>query len=85
MSSVAKCSVEDRATAKFTCSSLFLTVKETVNCIHSALKPSIHAGFQSQLIIEWSDRHSLAKIGSGWYSNRRLRIAQTGVDSRKTM
>ena len=53
MSSAAKCSVEDRATAKFTCSPLFLTVKETVNCIHFDLKPSIHTGFQSQLIIEW--------------------------------
>jgi hypothetical protein len=53
MSSAAKCSVEDKATAKFTCSHLFLTVKETVNCIHFDLKPSIHTGFQSQLIIEW--------------------------------
>lgn len=53
MSSVTKCSLEDRATADFTCRPLFLTVKETVNCIHFALKPSIHAGFKSQLIIEW--------------------------------
>lgn len=53
MSSAAKCSVEDRATAKFTCSPLFLTVKETVNCIQSAMKSSIYAGFQSPLIIEW--------------------------------
>ena len=53
MSSAAKCSAEDRATAKFTGSHLFLTVKETVNCIHSVLKPSIHTGVQRQLIIEW--------------------------------
>lgn len=53
MSSAAKCSVEDRATAKFTCSPLFLTVKETVSCIQFNLKPSIYTGFKSLLIIEW--------------------------------
>ncbi|GEM_PF-5498094 len=53
MSSAAKCSVEDRATAKFTCSPLFLTVKETVNFIKLNLKPSIYNGFKSLLIIEW--------------------------------
>ena len=53
MSSAAKGSVADGTTAEFTCSPLFLTVKMTVNRISIALKPSIHAGFQSSLMIEW--------------------------------
>lgn len=53
MSSAAKSSVVDRATAKLMCSLLFSTSKMTVNSILFSLKPSIHAVFQGSLMIEW--------------------------------